>query len=517
MHWLADLPDNTWVQLQPAPRSTFQSVVPGSPRQDATLTVSSPRGERVVFTTDRDVFVPEHIGHGIADAGLTRAAVIRAVQGSRAVVADIVKGVWPSTLAPERWTLTPMTLDALHAQCTRQVPHNGPVVRTFTGLAYGGGRLFYWGGAHGSHPGNDIDLYIVAENRWEHQAPPQCPKWPEYNWLGTGTFTNDLAPARDLPDFKSPDGEPFTMHAYENFTYDPPRKRFVWVAGGGTWAYYVDTRTLRLLNGPSRNIPSPISMSGIGLEYDPESDRVLAWLGGPQRGSGFSERGVYALDPRTDTWSLVTSETPPLHGRQIFVAYDPDARAFGILFWPTSSPKIPVEFWTYKPTANAWTRIESFPRGMRKGGIPSFDYDTRNRRFVFHQPPDGDEDLQRLWAWDPVADAWEQLGPGQVRPGTPRRIGGGRGKFKYDPVNNVFWTLGARNLYCGISGAKCGGLQDTYAYRYKRVRISSNRPASPTGLRGAATVSQQVRDGVRTVAARLRVRRAATDARDAVR
>lgn len=475
---LVDLPDHSWMDPVPAMRATYQSISPVPPRQNARLRISAPTGTGVRFTTDRDLFRPDHVDHGLSDGGLARAAIIRTVVSPREVVADIVKGSWRSSYGPNKWLLTDQTIAEFSAQCLRQVQHNGPVNRSYSGIVYGGGVLFNWGGAHGTHPGNDIDLYHIAENRWEHQAPPQCPPWPEVNWLGTGTYTNDIAPARDLPNFKSPDGEPYTMHSYQNFVYDPPRHRFVWVSGGGTWAYSLATRRLDRLAGPGMAKPSPVSMSGIGLGYDPTSDRILAWLGGPGTGSGFSQRGLYALDPAAgDTWSLVTTATPPLHGRQIFVGYDPDSGRHGVFFWPTSSSDIPIEFWMHHVPTNRWTRVDSLPADLRDYvRIPMMDYDSTNNRWIFFQGRKSGVSTHRLWAWDPATDVWEALGPGKVGDLGSRIGGSDRAEFKYDSVNNVFWLLAGRSTYCGRSGARCGGLMDTYAYRYKKApAVSTDR------------------------------------------
>jgi hypothetical protein len=129
------------------------------------------------------------------------------------------------------------------------------------------------------------------------------------------------------------------------------------------------------------------------------------------------------------------------------------------------------------------------PADLKTGGVPSMDYDTRNRRLVIFRPRRGPEPF-KLWAWDPATDAWEDLGTGALPPeADARRPGVGRGMFRYDPVRNVFWTATTRTAYCGIAGAKCGGLSDTWAYRYRIAAAPAARAAPgrhPASARAAA-------------------------------
>jgi hypothetical protein len=472
---LAELGDHTWLDLKPPPRTVYQSIVRTGVKPDAILTPAAVSGTGVRFTASEPVFRAEHVGFGLAAAGERHAAVIREVVDARTVTADVLRA-FPGTaaIAARGWHLQPPP------ECERTIESGGPVNRSYSGIVLGDGRVMYWGGGHGTHPGNDIELYDIARNRWEVQAPPQCPEFPRLNWLGTGTFTNELAPARRLGapwDFSSPDGEPYTAHNYQNQAYDPKRGRFVWVAGGGTWAYTWRTRVLRLLAGPSRpGRPSPVWMSGGGVAHDPDADRILAFLTSPQRGSGFTKRGVYALDLATDTWRFHGDYPAPIDGRQVFSAYNPHAREHAVLFWPVSTGA--PQLWRYRAAGNDWTRVDSLPKDVIRQ-LPAFDYDTANRRMIFLRD---DEPSVRLWAWEPVSDSWVELGTGRAAPGSglPRRLD--RSRFKYDPGTNVFILVSAVRTYCGVAGAKCGGESTTYAYRFRRA-------GGETSSRAAADVA----------------------------
>jgi len=87
--------------------------------------------------------------------------------------------------APNTWqqcspTLTNRWVPSSYTDCRPTATTGNPQGRSFSGSAYGqdpqgNGHIFYWGGGHNSYPGNDVDLYDIANNQWvPDPVQPQC-------------------------------------------------------------------------------------------------------------------------------------------------------------------------------------------------------------------------------------------------------------------------------------------------------------------------------------------------------
>ena len=80
--------------------------------------------------------------------------------------------------------------------------------RMYSGACFGGGFLWYFGGAHLSYPGNDVELYNPRSNTWIQATEAEMPERDSPNWkalTGGGGSTKNL----------SPEGRPYTEHTYQ--------------------------------------------------------------------------------------------------------------------------------------------------------------------------------------------------------------------------------------------------------------------------------------------------------------
>src|SRR5262245_16046797 len=144
-----------------------------------------------------------------------------------------------------------------------------PVGRSYSGVCYGGGYLFYFGGGHGSHPGNDVELYHVATNTWtqatECESWTDADKWthlPEEqrkalkNTIGGGSGGTWL----------SPKGRPLTRHTYQMHVWFPEEKAF-YNTIYDLWSFSPEKSEWKQV---SKTAPTGSDVHTWGVTYDPE-------------------------------------------------------------------------------------------------------------------------------------------------------------------------------------------------------------------------------------------------------
>lgn len=340
----------------------------------------------------------------------------------------------------------------------RTVASGEPVTRSYSGLAYGAGMVFNFGGGHSTHPGNDVDLYSIDANQWVEQYPPESPANGSREAriiAGSGSAVVDITPL----------GRPYTQHTYQQSAYDPRRRRFLTVVPSGTWAWDPGTRDWTLLAGPSKGTFSPnFVLSHGNVVYDREADALLAFVTAPQ-GSA-TQRGTYRFDGNANTWTFVGPFPVPkeFSYKEIYSAYNPDMREVAVV---VSESRL----FRYRLATNAWAEVPSFPAALR-GVFPNFDYDTKSRVMVFLVTPIWNEGRApdrptQVWVWAPEADAWTNPPTPPSAPPPIPYASKERGSFVYDPAHNVFIFLKMVQQYCGLPGYECGGTTKTWAYRYK--------------------------------------------------
>ncbi len=342
--------------------------------------------------------------------------------------------------------------------CNRPMTSGEPVSRGYSGVAYGDGIVFNFGGGHESHPGNDVDLYFIAANQWVEQYPPECPangSWEARDIAGAGSAVPTLTPL----------GRPYTQHTYQQCAYDSRRTRFVCVLASGTWAFDRATASWTLLAGPSVGTFSPDWFIGAGnVAYDPAADRLIAFVADPRREFG---RGTHAFDLKTNAWKFVgpfPSNAQFAHA-ELYSAYNPDRQEFAVVVGESY-------LFRYRLSTDTWTEVASFPAAL-KGVLPNFAYDSRHNVMVFLVTPlsgneRGPDRQAQIWVWNPEADTWVSVPTPSSAPKPILWVGKERACFVYDPAQNVFIFLKRVHLYCGLAGYACGGSVKTWAYRYER-------------------------------------------------
>jgi hypothetical protein len=323
-----------------------------------------------------------------------------------------------------------------------------PVGRSYSGLCCGGGWLFYFGGGHGSHAANDVELYEIASNRWIQATDPedwrQADRWshltPEdakrvKDTIGGGSTTTSL----------SPKGRPLVHHTYQMHAWFPEEKAFYNLVRACLWAFDPVRREWKLI---SDKCPQGRDVHTWGLRYAPERQSMIAIIAaGP-------ERGVYLYDRLKSGWNR-KCDTPAADWSEVHAAYDPAHKRHVVRSnrrWWT------VDTATWQVRAIADLNEARRAAGLKGGALESLsmDYDPATRAtLVILKGADG---AMELWAHDGDKDKWAPV----AMKGNPPKGIANWGLLDYDPVHQCHWFLNLLSVGGGFEGGRTDGL---FAFR----------------------------------------------------
>ena len=318
-----------------------------------------------------------------------------------------------------------------------------PVGRSYSGIHYGDGKIFYFGGGHGSYSGNDVEIYDIGANIWQQSYKPEVCDVNDSKCKGIygGTGTDALTPL----------GRPYVEHTFQKLVWNPLTRRWIGLLTAGTFSY-----------DPATSLWTRLGPSLIGwdifawnlLSWDPDVGVPIAivWGPGPVYYGGI-QTGVYKLI--SGVWHKI-GDVPAIPPSLSYCSYMPDRQTHLCLLFTLTTNS--VSFWTFNARTLSWTRVASPPAGVN---IASTDYDTRNR--VVIGVDHSDIKTFTVWAYDPGANTWTQLAPPAIRPAQAQGLTAWSQKLRYDPINNVFVFLAGNS---GSGGS--GGWTETWAYRYRR-------------------------------------------------
>lgn len=315
-----------------------------------------------------------------------------------------------------------------------------PRGRAYGGIQYGNGKLYYFGGGHGGYPGNDVEVYDIAANRWTQSYKPEVCDLNDgscngiYGGWGVTTLT--------------PQGRPYTEHTFEKYKWDGSRNALVANLSGGMFTF--DPATVRWTRlGPALIGQSDILTWNL-LSYDPDVSGNLAILADTSASPspGWSA-GVYKF--LNGAWSRV-GDLPLSGGTNIYSTYLPDRHQHFVWFH-----RYVNRYYLLDARTMTWTPVPNPPEW-----VDSFDYDTRNKVIigVQHFVPG----TIKLFVYDPATNAWTSLSTTAPFPSQqPDGASAFAPLLRYDPLSNVFIFLSA-----GGGSGGTGGWTETWAYRYRR-------------------------------------------------
>jgi len=298
-----------------------------------------------------------------------------------------------------------------------------PFKRNYSGMTFDTDRglVVMWGGGHGSHPGNEVEVFDPSANTWRAEYPMTMPPWPT-RWMGGSPGTDTR-------------GFPCAWHTYDDLVYDPVHREVLWFKSGGrqVWAYDAVTKRWRL-----KHPRGPTGMLAAVSAYD--TDRNVAVI---------CSKGTYVYDPAKNTFKRGAQGPNPYNDA---MCYDPVSKRC-ILFGDVGT-------WTYDTAADTWEKMSPTVEPPFRGAH-GLVFDTANGVAILFGGTWKGKTRNDTWVYDLKTNTWTEMKPAVVPPWKSPAI---YATFVYDPARNVAITAWADTWR---------GRCETWAYRYKR------RPGEP--------------------------------------
>jgi hypothetical protein len=342
-------------------------------------------------------------------------------------------------------------------------PNRNPEGRSFSGICWGNGVIYYFGGYHGSYTCNDVELYDVAANTWTQATEPEdwrdCDKWtyltPEQTKL-----VKDNARGTNYPGILSPKGRPLTCHTYQQHVWFPEERAFYnMLVRLGLWAFDPATKEWREV---TKQLPEIKDLSGAGLYYDPGLKTVFAIC------AGGGNSGAYAFDLEKKSWTL-KCKLPSTAWSEVHAAYD-SVRKVHVVHTQHKWYDLDLAAGTFNPikgpdeVIKAANKYPPGPKGFQELRECPLAYDPQAKATMFVTKKNGHDNSVPvdLWAYDAEKGDWAEV---KMNGAAPTGIVWW-GLLVYDPDHKCCLLL---NLL-GIQGsARWGGpINGLFAFRYRR-------------------------------------------------
>jgi hypothetical protein len=244
---------------------------------------------------------------------------------------------------------------------------------------------------------------------------------------------------------------------------DPVRRKFLLIGSGAVQQYDLNLATSNLTAITTTGDTAPLNAAYPGVEYDPVSDRIVAWIGGAD---------VYALNMNTLVWTKISPAAtnnviptaPPgtgTHGRWRYIpsknafivvnSIDQNAYVYKLSPLPATPPSpawinVPLNTWVARP-------IPTNGSAPCKGGVckhMDLDFNPDDKLIYF---VGGDHDgsgssvynLQsgrnELYTYSVANDQWNLIqsycrADGLLQQDSPTEVG-----WTYDSSRKVFWFV----------------------------------------------------------------------------
>jgi N-acetylneuraminic acid mutarotase len=284
------------------------------------------------------------------------------------------------------------------------------------------GRLLMFGGSSVEGATNELWSYLPRTATWTRYAGG----WDRAA-RSTGFGLGWLAPApRQGHSAAWDDGSGellvFGGHAADRFFDD-------------LWAYSPRTQTWRPIATQGE---TPSARSRAGAAWD-EEHRQLYLFGGSGV-AGYTDE-LWRFDVETRAWQqLETEGTSPRAGEDLSLVWDPVQEQL-LAYGGTRGEGGTSDLHAYRPAANAWISLgnQDRPEPVRRYRHSAVWDPVGERMLVFagYGGPEVGSYLDDLWSYDPAADTWEQLDAGQTAP-PPRAWH----RAAWDPVQERLLVLG---------------------------------------------------------------------------
>ncbi|MHC4401135.1 MAG: hypothetical protein ACYTG0_15775 [Planctomycetota bacterium] len=323
-------------------------------------------------------------------------------------------------------------------------PEGTAFARMYSGCCWGGGHLWYFGGAHRAYKGNDVQLFDPRANAWVQATEPEWPEVGSDDWksmISGGGRTSRLSPA----------GRPYTEHSYQQVCWQPSRQRFfIVLVASGTWEFDpVEREWIHLIN----RFEDPSEPRGHWAQnhvlYEPAFETPVLICGA-------GDTGVFRFDHERRRWIRLADRPAELAWNEIYSTWVPEWKCHLISTMKRGFFKLDLAAMRLTPVAS--------PDALSR--CQSLSYDGANRVVIaLAQEPIG-ERLKTVvpWALDIRTMEWTELAP--PKPWPQGQATASWAKLWYDADHNVHLFVNdvkrdRRELFDG-------GVTETWAYRYKQ-------------------------------------------------
>lgn len=317
--------------------------------------------------------------------------------------------------------------------------------RMYSGACFGGGKLLYFGGAHRSYPGNDVDLYDPVANVWKQVTEAEMPERDSDLWR---SLTGGGGGSREL----TPKGRPYIEHTYQQVCWNPDREHFfVIMRASGTWAFDPDdAEWTHLSRGTDRAGREPRgSWSRNQVVWDPASKAPVLIT------SSGSEAGTYKWKYDSAEWERM-ADLPMDLKQEFYLTYVPAWKR------PLLSARGDAGWGILNVATGEFEQIEA-PRELRH--CESLSYDAANEVVIALEGKDvgGRTRAAVPWALDVKSKKWSRCSPAEPWP--KGQTTGRWASLWYDPDHNVHFLI--NDVRRDRRETFDGGVTETWAYRYK--------------------------------------------------
>jgi hypothetical protein len=407
--------------------------------------------------------------------------------------------------------------------CAPTLTSGNPVGRSYSSMINGpSGKLLYWGGGHGSHPGNDAEVFDTATQTWMEQFTPECIDTccrVCSNDPGTTCTTSTDCVSPGTCGTASPlcgttgrcavtgcscvimtgvgstqvttGNRPYVDHAYQAYTYNanPSRQHYLFSLTSGVWSY-VPPDTWTLLTSTQPALPNSPWGSGKLLAYDPtvrcgsDTGAVLMFANPP---SGNGVRGIYCFDYSQSAWAAfdlsATAFPSAMRGSELTGTWDSTRQEHII---SDSNEGI----WRYNASTKSWTNTNA----------PAAAIQTISQFFSTAVAYDSVHDITLalvpqssgapdMWQYNNATSVWTDVDDARLGTLPPSGVDARWNPWRYD--SGMFYLLA--NASVGSGGQ--GGTPDDSSWGSTTWTFQWSNPplaAAPTVSVAAATTTPTV-------------------------
>lgn len=345
-----------------------------------------------------------------------------------------------------------------------RVSTTAPYSREFSSTVWGGGKIWYFGGAHSGYPGNDVEVYQPYTNTWTQQYKPNTAPNGDGVYSFGGSENSYVNPTTG-------EVRPYTVHGWGRVNYDPESGKFLTAAAycttvtGSPGSYTCGANTYNLLAFGDftktwtrlATVPSGVGVGSFDatlrgtLLFKDNGSNVDVWLYTSAGGlvSRTTQTGVnfYNQGQGESTYIYI----PDLKKHFIYATGATSSDAARIYLYDAVT----------QTTSELTSTMPSEVSNATKDGKVMMTYDSTNKKLLAFMQTANPSGQVKVWTFNLVS-TWTDLGIDSTAPTIETFSGAwGFSNVHYDPARNIVW-------FTYDNGGKTLPIQ-MWAYRYQPI------------------------------------------------